>query len=157
MVYFNRWTHRHLHSSSCCGSGSCIALTPFCSCTWRSDSSQCSCVATSQMFERLSLTLMRGNAVMLASRCQEDNLLPPYIDGVMWFFLKLSKVYLYIPPPVFSRTTHFRFGSSQRPLSTSGMARRTVVPTSASPRLEICQNIYTTKFSCVRILHIENA
>ena len=24
-------------------------------------------------------------------------------------------------------------------------------------RLEICQNIYTTKFSCVRILHIENA
>ena len=43
MVYFNRWTHRHLHSSSCCGSGSCIALTPFCSCTWRSDSSQCSC------------------------------------------------------------------------------------------------------------------
>ena len=26
-----------------------------------------------------------------------------------------------------------------------------------SYRLEICQNIYTTKFSCVRILHIENA
>ena len=24
-------------------------------------------------------------------------------------------------------------------------------------RLEICQNIYTTKFLCVRILHIENA
>ena len=24
-------------------------------------------------------------------------------------------------------------------------------------RLEICQNIYTTKFSCVRILHIENS
>lgn len=43
MVYFNRWTHRHLHSSSCCGSGSCIALTPSCSCTWRWGSSQCSC------------------------------------------------------------------------------------------------------------------
>ena len=40
-------------------------------------------VATSQLFGRISLTLMRGNAVMLASRCQEDNLLPPYIDGVM--------------------------------------------------------------------------
>ena len=40
-------------------------------------------VATSQLFGRISLTLMRGNSVMLASRCQEDNLLPPYIDGVM--------------------------------------------------------------------------
>ena len=40
-------------------------------------------VATSQLFGRISLTLMRGNAVMLASRCQEDNLLPRYIDGVM--------------------------------------------------------------------------
>ena len=29
--------------------------------------------------------------------------------------------------------------------------------TKPPPRLEICQNIYTTKFSCVRILHIENA
>ena len=40
-------------------------------------------VATSQLFGRISLTLMRGNSVMLASRCQEDNLLPSYIDGVM--------------------------------------------------------------------------
>ena len=40
-------------------------------------------VATSQLFGRISLTLMRGNSVMLASRCQEDNLLPPCIDGVM--------------------------------------------------------------------------
>ena len=40
-------------------------------------------VATGQLFGRLSLTLMRGNAVMLASRCQEDDQLPPHIDGVM--------------------------------------------------------------------------
>ena len=40
-------------------------------------------VATGQLFGRISLTLMRGNAVMLASRCQEDDQLPPHIDGVM--------------------------------------------------------------------------
>ena len=40
-------------------------------------------VATSQLFGRLSLTLMRGNALMLASRCQEDCLLPPHVDGLM--------------------------------------------------------------------------
>ena len=40
-------------------------------------------VATGQLFGRLSLTLMRGNAVMLASRCQEDDQLPPHIDGIM--------------------------------------------------------------------------
>ena len=32
-----------------------------------------------------------------------------------------------------------------------------VVQEDLADRLEICQNIYTTKFSCVRILHIENA
>ena len=46
-----------------------------------------------------------------------------------------NESYLYIPPSDLSNTTHFKFGSSQRPLSTSGMARRTVVPTSASPNL----------------------
>ena len=40
-------------------------------------------VATGQLFGKLSLTLMRGNAAMLASRCQEDDQLPPHIDGVM--------------------------------------------------------------------------
>ena len=40
-------------------------------------------VATSQLFGRLSLTLMRGNVLMLASRCQEDCLLPPHVDGLM--------------------------------------------------------------------------
>ena len=38
---------------------------------------------TGQLFGRLSLTLMRGNAQMLSSRCQEDSLVPPQVDGVM--------------------------------------------------------------------------
>ena len=38
---------------------------------------------TGQLFGRLSLTLMRGNALMLSSRCQEDSLVPPQVDGVM--------------------------------------------------------------------------
>ena len=38
---------------------------------------------TSQLFGRLSLTLMRGNALMLSSRCQEDSLVPTHVDGVM--------------------------------------------------------------------------
>ena len=38
---------------------------------------------TGQLFGRLSLTLMRGNAQMLASRCQEDSRVPPQVDGVM--------------------------------------------------------------------------
>ena len=39
-------------------------------------------VVTSQLFGRLSLNLMRGNALMLSSRCQAD-CPPPHIDGVM--------------------------------------------------------------------------
>ena len=38
---------------------------------------------TGQMFGKLSLTLMRGNALMLSSRFQEDSLVPPEVDGVM--------------------------------------------------------------------------
>ena len=38
---------------------------------------------TGQMFGRLSLTLMRGNALMLSSRCQEDSLVPSHVDGVL--------------------------------------------------------------------------
>ena len=38
---------------------------------------------TGQLFGRLSLTLMRGNALMLSSRCREDSLVPPQVDGVM--------------------------------------------------------------------------
>ena len=38
---------------------------------------------TGQLFGRLSLTLMRGNALMLSSRCQEDSLVPPHADGIM--------------------------------------------------------------------------
>ena len=38
---------------------------------------------TGQMFGRLSLTLMRGNALMLSSRCQEDSLVPSRVDGVL--------------------------------------------------------------------------
>ena len=38
---------------------------------------------TSQLFGRMSLSLMRGNALMLSSRCQEDSLVPPHVDGAM--------------------------------------------------------------------------
>ena len=38
---------------------------------------------TGQLFGRLSLTLMRGNALVLSSRCQEDPLVPPPVDGIM--------------------------------------------------------------------------
>ena len=38
---------------------------------------------TGQLFGRLSLTLMRGNALMLSSRCQEDCLVPSRVDGVL--------------------------------------------------------------------------
>ena len=38
---------------------------------------------TGQLFGRLSLTLMRGNALMLSSGCQEDCLVPSRVDGVL--------------------------------------------------------------------------
>ena len=38
---------------------------------------------TGQLFGRLSLTLMQGNALILSSRCQEDSLVPPQVDGVL--------------------------------------------------------------------------
>ena len=37
--------------------------------------------ATSQLFGRLSLILMRGNAMMLSSRHQDEEI-PPQVDGV---------------------------------------------------------------------------
>ena len=37
---------------------------------------------TAQLFGKLSLTLMRGNALMISSRCQDDNFPPAEIDGV---------------------------------------------------------------------------
>ena len=39
--------------------------------------------ATSQLFGRLSLTLQRCNAMMLASRLQDSDFVPPEIDGIM--------------------------------------------------------------------------
>ena len=38
---------------------------------------------TSQLFGRLSLTLMRGNAMMLSTRCHGDDFPLPEIDGIM--------------------------------------------------------------------------
>ena len=37
---------------------------------------------TAQLFGKLSLTLMRGNALMISSRCQDENFPPAEIDGV---------------------------------------------------------------------------
>ena len=37
---------------------------------------------TAQLFGKLSLTLMRGNALMISSRCQDDNFPPAEIDSV---------------------------------------------------------------------------
>ena len=38
--------------------------------------------ATSQLFGRLSLNLMRGNALMLSSWHQDEDIPPPEVDGV---------------------------------------------------------------------------
>ena len=38
--------------------------------------------ATSQLFGRLSLNFMRGNALMLSSRHQDEDIPPPEVDGV---------------------------------------------------------------------------
>ena len=38
---------------------------------------------TSQLFGKLSLTLMRCNAMMLTSRHQDSNFVTPDIDGIM--------------------------------------------------------------------------
>ena len=37
---------------------------------------------TSQLFGRLSLTIMRGNALMLSTRCQDADFPMPEVDGV---------------------------------------------------------------------------
>ena len=42
--------------------------------------------ATSQLFGKFSLTLQRCNAMMLSSRQQDSDFVPPEIDGIMWFF-----------------------------------------------------------------------
>ena len=42
--------------------------------------------AISQLFGKLSLTLQRCNAMMLASRHQDSDFVPPEIDNIMWFF-----------------------------------------------------------------------
>ena len=38
--------------------------------------------ATSQLFGRLSLILMRGNAMMLSSRHRDEDIPPTEVDGV---------------------------------------------------------------------------
>ena len=38
--------------------------------------------ATGQLFGRLSLNLMKSNALMLSSRCQDADFPPPLIDGI---------------------------------------------------------------------------
>ena len=40
-------------------------------------------VATRQLFQRLSLTLMRGNAALVTSRRPDDDFAAPFIDGVI--------------------------------------------------------------------------
>ena len=40
-------------------------------------------VATRQLFQRLSLTLMRGNAALIIGRRPDDDFAPSEIDGVM--------------------------------------------------------------------------
>ena len=40
-------------------------------------------VATRQLFQRLSLTLMRGNAALILGRRPDDDFAPAEIDGVM--------------------------------------------------------------------------
>ena len=42
--------------------------------------------ATSQLFGKLSLTLQRRTAMMLSSRLQDSDFVPPEIDGIMWSF-----------------------------------------------------------------------
>ena len=39
--------------------------------------------AISQLFGKLSLTLQRCNAMMLSSRQQDSDFVPPEIDGIM--------------------------------------------------------------------------
>ena len=39
-------------------------------------------VVTSQLFGRLSLTLMRANAVMISTRCQDADLPQALVDGI---------------------------------------------------------------------------
>ena len=41
-----------------------------------------SVVVTSQLFGRLSLTLMRANAVMISTRCQDADLPQALVDGI---------------------------------------------------------------------------
>ena len=38
--------------------------------------------ATGQLFGRISLTLMKANALMLSTRCQDADFPPPLIDGI---------------------------------------------------------------------------
>ena len=39
------------------------------------------CETTRHLFQRVSLTLARGNSSLLVSRSPEDDLLPPEVDG----------------------------------------------------------------------------
>ena len=40
--------------------------------------------AIGQLFGRISLTLMKANALMLSSRCQEADFPSPSVDGILW-------------------------------------------------------------------------
>ena len=42
----------------------------------------CEGEATGQLFGRISLTLMKANALMLSTRCQDADFPPPSIDGI---------------------------------------------------------------------------
>ena len=42
-------------------------------------------IAFKQLFQRMSLTLMRGNAALMMSRRPDSDLAAPEIDGVQWF------------------------------------------------------------------------
>ena len=39
-------------------------------------------IATKQLFQRMSLTLMRGNAAMIMSRRPDSDLAQPEVDGI---------------------------------------------------------------------------
>ena len=39
-----------------------------------------------KLFGRISLTLMKANALMLSTRCQDADFPPPLIDGIEWMY-----------------------------------------------------------------------
>ena len=49
--------------------------------------------AIGQLFGRISLTLMKANALMLFSRCQEADFPSPSVDGILWMYNVICPMY----------------------------------------------------------------